>query len=66
MEKLIINGGKRLNGSLDVMSAKNSILPLLSASILTDEEVVIHKCPEISDVESMIKILMKLGVDVKR
>lgn len=66
MEKLIINGGRRLNGSLEVMSAKNSVLPLLSASILTDDEVIIHKCPEITDVDNMLRILEQLGVDVKR
>ena len=43
MERLVINGGRPLSGALEVMSAKNSVLPLLCASILTDEEVVLHK-----------------------
>lgn len=66
MSKLLINGGRRLNGVVDVMSAKNSILPLLAGSILTEEKVVLHNCPKISDVENMIKILLKLGCDIQR
>ena len=62
MEKFMINGGRKLSGKLRIESAKNAVLPLLAASILTDEEVLIKDCPKIADVLSMIKILKSLGV----
>lgn len=62
MEKFTINGGRRLSGKLRIESAKNAVLPLLAASILTDDEVLIENCPKIADVLSMIKILKSLGV----
>ncbi len=66
MKEYIINGGRMLDGSLDIRGAKNSILPLLAGSILTDEIVVLHDCPYISDVDSMIKILEGLGSKIIR
>ncbi len=64
MGKFIINGGNRLEGSINIESAKNSVLPILAASILTSEKVVILNCPKIKDVLSMIDILVSLGVKV--
>ena len=61
MDKFYIQGGFKLDGETEVYSAKNSVLALLAASILTDEQVVIHNCPKIGDVFSMIKILQSLG-----
>ncbi len=61
MDKFQINGGVALDGEIEIYSAKNSVLALLAASILTDEQVVIHSCPKIGDVYSMIKILESLG-----
>ncbi len=65
MEKLIINGGQRLYGSLEIQRAKNAVLPLLAASILTDETVRIHKLPKISDAENMLHILRELGCRIE-
>lgn len=65
MEKYKINGGKRLSGKLKMESAKNSVLPIIAASILTEEQVVIKNCPKILDVISMLKILSILGVKTK-
>ena len=61
MDKFIIEGGKSLYGSVSIQSAKNAVLPLLAASILTDERVIIHKCPRIRDVMNMVQILNELG-----
>lgn len=61
MEKYIINGGK-ISGSVKIESAKNALLPMISASILTEEEVLIKSCPKLLDVLSMLRILNKLGV----
>ena len=60
MDKFIIEGGKSLYGSVAIQSAKNAVLPLLAASILTDEQVKIHKCPRIREVMNMVKILNEL------
>lgn len=49
MEKYVINGGK-ISGSVKIESAKNALLPMISASVLTDEEVVIKSCPKLLDV----------------
>lgn len=61
MKEYIIDGGLPLDGQVNICAAKNSVLPLMAASILTDEIIVLHDCPDISDVESMIKILEGLG-----
>lgn len=60
-----INGGKRLSGKFEPESAKNSVLALMVAATLTDEEVVIKDCPLIEDVKNMIKILSFLGVKTR-
>lgn len=64
MDKFQIYGGARLDGEIDVYSAKNSVLALLAASILTDEQVILTDCPKIGDVYNMIKILEALGSKV--
>lgn len=61
MGNYIINGGRKLSGSITLESAKNAVLPMIAGSILTDEEVVIKNCPKISDVLSMVKIITHLG-----
>ena len=61
MEKYIINGGNKLYGSVKIQTAKNSVLPILAAAVLTDGKVKISDIPQISDVRNMIKILTKLG-----
>ena len=62
MEKFVINGGRRIDGSINAESAKNSVLPMIAASVLTKEEVVIKNCPAITDVIKMLKILDCCGV----
>lgn len=64
MSKYIINGGKKLYGKVNINGAKNSVLPLLATCLLTDEPVIIHNCPEISDVRNMCKIIVNLGCKV--
>lgn len=61
MDKYIINGGNRLYGSVEIQTAKNSVLPILAAAVLTDEKVRIKNIPAITDVDNMVKILSKLG-----
>ena len=65
MDKYVIDGGRRLFGAVALQSAKNSVLPLLAASILTEKRVVIRDTPQISDVLCMAQILRELGADVR-
>lgn len=64
MSKLIVQGGHRLVGSIPVHGAKNSALPLLSATLLGTTPSVLHNCPRLSDVDTSIKILSHLGCKV--
>lgn len=66
MDKIIINGNRRLNGEITVQGAKNSVLPILVATLLVNGVSVIHNCPILSDVEATIKILKYLGCIVTR
>ncbi len=65
MNKIIINGGRRLEGNIQIQGAKNSVLPILAATILADGESVIKGCPRLSDVEYSVKILEGIGCRVK-
>jgi len=60
----IVNGGRQLNGELRISGAKNAVLPLMAAAMLTSDEVIIHNCPKISDVFDMRDILISLGAEV--
>ena len=66
MDKLIINGSKRLTGEIEVHGSKNSVLPILAACVLSQGENIIHNCPMLSDVDAALKILVELGCKVKR
>ncbi|MCI8648533.1 MAG: UDP-N-acetylglucosamine 1-carboxyvinyltransferase [Anaerotruncus sp.] len=65
MEKFVIEGKKRLEGSLAVHGAKNSVLPILAATLLTGESVI-HNCPRLTDVDAACNILHYLGAQSKR
>ena len=65
MDKYVIEGGRKLYGTIALQSAKNSVLPLLAASILTEKRVTIRETPQITDVLCMIQILRELGADVR-
>ena len=49
MQKLIIRGTKRLEGSVNIHGAKNSILPIIAATVLLDGKSVLHNCPDLSE-----------------
>jgi UDP-N-acetylglucosamine 1-carboxyvinyltransferase len=66
MSVLLINGGRKLEGEIDVHGAKNSILPILAATIINGGTSVLHNCPELSDVDASIEILRHLGCSVSR
>jgi UDP-N-acetylglucosamine 1-carboxyvinyltransferase len=64
MSTLLIEGGQRLSGAVDVEGNKNAALPLLSACMLTTEECVLTNVPRISDVEVMARLILDLGGEV--
>ncbi len=66
MDRYIIDGGEKLYGIVEIQSAKNTVLPLLAASVLTDEPVKIRGVPPITDVENMLRILSEVGCKIKR
>lgn len=66
MSKLVISGGRKIDGTILAHGAKNSALPLLAATLLCKGESVLHNCPNLSDVDAAIKILNYLGCYCKR
>jgi len=64
-ERLVIEGGHALSGTVVPSGNKNAALPLLAASLLTDEEVVVENVPDIADVHVMLALLDDLGVHVR-
>ncbi|HZR24892.1 MAG TPA: UDP-N-acetylglucosamine 1-carboxyvinyltransferase [Vicinamibacterales bacterium] len=65
MSTLVIEGGQRLSGSVEVEGNKNAALPLLAACLLTTEACVLTNVPRISDVEVMARLLLDLGAEVE-
>ncbi len=64
MEKLRIEGGKRLLGRVEVAGAKNAALPALAACLLTGERVTLENLPRVRDVRTMLRVLEQLGATV--
>jgi UDP-N-acetylglucosamine 1-carboxyvinyltransferase len=64
MESLLIKGGVPLKGEVLISGAKNAVLPILAATLLTDQPCIIHRVPDLSDVRFMGQILKWLGADV--
>jgi UDP-N-acetylglucosamine 1-carboxyvinyltransferase len=62
MDKLLISGGRRLQGELTVSGAKNAALPILCASLLTADTVTLHNVPELRDIGTTLKLLSLMGV----
>ncbi|MFH1847681.1 MAG: UDP-N-acetylglucosamine 1-carboxyvinyltransferase [Candidatus Omnitrophota bacterium] len=63
MKKLVIEGAKRLEGSVAISGSKNACLPILAATLLTDEKCIIRNVPALRDIRTMIKLLENLGMD---
>lgn len=66
MGSYVVNGGRRLSGSIKVQGSKNSALPILAATYLVGGVSVIHNCPRLSDTECTERILKMLGCTVSR
>ena len=66
MHRIIIKGGKRLNGEVTISGAKNSAVALIPATILCDETVTLSNVPNISDVDALEDILNYLNAKISR
>ena len=65
MEQFVIEGGIPLNGTIVPSGNKNAALPILAATLLTDQPVTLHNLPNIGDVQTMLTLLEDLGADVQ-
>ena len=66
MQKLKINGGRRLVGEVRASGAKNAALPIIAAGLLTTDEVILHNVPDLADVRTMGRLLEGMGVVCER
>ena len=66
MDKLLIRGGRRLNGLVPIAGAKNAALPELCAALLVAQPVLLHNVPQLQDVATMLKLLRSMGVVAER
>src|SRR4051812_50077061 len=66
MDKVLIRGGRPLSGSIKISGSKNSALPIVAATLLTREQCILHRVPDLSDTHYMLQILTYLGAQVER
>ena len=64
MDRIKVTGGQQLHGTIPVSGAKNATLPLMIASLLTDEALTLENVPRLADVRSLAHILENHGVDI--
>ena len=64
MDKLLITGGASLRGAIRISGAKNAVLPILAATLLTDHPITINNVPDLQDVTTMAALLRCMGVDI--
>lgn len=65
-QRLVIQGGKRLEGEIPVQGAKNSALPILAAAVLIGGETTLYNCPRLTDCDAALRILSTLGCGCRR
>ena len=66
MDVFVIEGGRKLSGSLRIKGSKNAALPLLAATLLSDEPVTLRDVPDLSDIRNMYRLLGELGVQIDK
>jgi UDP-N-acetylglucosamine 1-carboxyvinyltransferase len=64
MDKIVVRGGERLIGEVEVSGSKNAALPIFAASLLTEGNNLFHNVPKLKDVQTIIRVLAKLGAKV--
>lgn len=66
LDKICVKGGASLEGTIKISGSKNSALPILAATLLTPEPCILHRIPDLSDINCMLQILSHLGADAER
>ena len=66
MASFVIEGGHKLSGNIYPQGAKNEVLQIICATLLTDEEVTVHNVPDILDVNNLIQLIRDMGVSVSK
>lgn len=64
MDKIIIHGGKKLKGEISISGSKNAALPILFATLLTDDDCIIENVPSLADIETTVSFLKYIGKDI--
>ncbi|MDR1159604.1 MAG: UDP-N-acetylglucosamine 1-carboxyvinyltransferase, partial [Syntrophomonadaceae bacterium] len=64
--ELTVTGKRKLSGEIMVSSAKNAVLPILAAALLSSEQVIIHRLPEIDDVSVITELINNVGINTKQ
>ena len=64
MDKLIITGGISLNGTVRISGAKNAVLPILAATLLVEEPIMLNNIPHLNDVTTMMELLGRMGAQI--
>ena len=64
MEKLLIKGGNSLSGSINCSGAKNAALPMIAATILCDDKVILKNLPYLQDITTMFELLGSMGSEI--
>ena len=65
MQKIEVFGANKLKGTIKISGSKNASLPILAATLLTDNKIKLKNLPKVRDIETMIKLLQTLGSKVK-
>src|SRR6056297_3728680 len=65
MSEMLIRGGRQLSGEVAISGSKNAVLPILAASLLTNERILIKRVPDLEDVRTMLEILSSLNIETE-
>ena len=66
MQKLEVLGASKLRGTVRISSSKNSSLPILAATLLSNKKIYLNNLPKVKDIETMLVLLQSLGSKIKK
>jgi len=64
MQKLVIKGGRKISGTIEISGSKNATLPILTSTILTNKKIILTNVPAVKDVETMVNLLKSIGSSI--
>ena len=65
MQRLEINGGRKISGTIEISGSKNATLPILASTILSNKKILLSNVPIVKDVETMVELLSTIGSNIK-